>query len=300
MHTIEIPESNKTITLPSSWSECSREQLEFLLPLAYKTAIGQVELTDFYLQSFAFVTGFKPSVKTEFAKRFNPVFLKEINANLIVLAEKLCAWPFKAIDTEVGSRLELAIETHVNLFPSIGNLIGPADLIADLSFSEFRAAIREMDAYIHNSKDPELLNDAAEALDRFVAILYTPADPVTGKRSKADQELKHLVEVLKIEPWRKNAILLWFSFCIKYIQTEEIIIDGKMINLSAIFPRAAAGEKVADKGLGWAGLLFDLSKEGPFGKAQETDAAGLFDVLLYLYKNYLDNIKLQKRLKSKK
>lgn len=63
-------------------------------------------------------------------------------------------------------------------------------------------------------------------------------------------------------------------------------------------PAQTAGTATAKKGVGWAGLLYDVAKEGLFGDVEKTDKTGLFDVFVYLYKRHHDNKELERKYKS--
>lgn len=308
MHQIEIPDIGKTFSLPDSWEECTPQQIEFILPMAFRVLSGEMDIHEFSVRIFCKLTGLRKGPRSNFLKKIRPAQVQDSYAMVSQLADQLCGWPFQPVESPMDDegRLELALNTHVNILPVIHagrkELIGPADLIADLTFAEFRIAIREMDQHIAYAKHQDLQADSIAALDRFVAVLYRPLDPSTGKKQRFNSETIQKLSPItaKIPSWKKNTILLWFSYCINYIQSEDVLIDGNNINLSVLFPKSTGRTGTEKKGIGWAGLLFDVSKEGPFGTVEKTDQIGLFDILLYLYKNHHDNMKLQKRLKSKK
>jgi len=308
MHTIEIAEKGKVITVPECWDECTAEQAEYILKKAFQVSAGVIDVNTFRVLIFCHLTGFKVTPAYHFAKRLRLDSWLASNAMIYQLAEQLCSWPFSQVRTFADDdtpRLELSLDTVKNLFPIIksgGNTFyGPADLLADLTFSEFRSALREMDAHLDYARDPETANEAIDALNRFMAVLYRPRDSKSGQRMsfRSDDLYKyaHLVKIIPL--WQKNTTLLWFAYCVKYIQTEDINVDGQTINLSVLFPKSTGGTGTAKKGIGWAGLLYDIAKEGPFGDAEKTDNVGLFDILLYMYKNHLDNKEMERKLKSK-
>lgn len=113
----------------------------------------------------------------------------------------------------------------------------------------------------------------------------------------------------RMHPVHRTAILLWFTYCINYIQTEDLIISGRTINLKTLFPKPKdsplkKGEMVEDRrgkgsGSGWTSLLYAIAKEGIFGNAEATDKTGLFDVLLYMYDQHMENKKLKAKYSKK-
>lgn len=309
MHKIEIPDRSKTITIPENWDECTPDQLTYILQRSYQVLAGVIDLNTFRILIFARLTGLQVGARYYFIRRTAPDGHNEINAIVYQLAEQLCGWPFSEAPKQEDAQPtqhELNINTVKNLFPTIkaGGITfhGPADLLSNLTFAEFRAALREMDAHIEAARDPESAAEALDHLNRFMAVLYRPEKGKPRRRVPFDPEDHHTYAYLArvIPLWQKNTTLLWFSYCIKYIQSEDIIIDGQIINLSVLFPKSSSGNGTERKGVGWAGLLFDIAKDGPFGKTDKTDQAGLFDVLLYLYKNHLDNKEMERKIKNRK
>lgn len=301
MHTLEIPESNKTITLPEHWDECTPSQAHFIIQESFDVVAGRTSMADFRARVFIHLTGLEADTKYHYTRRVNPGTAQEANATIVRLSEALCAWPFHLNEDQ----FELNMDTVRNLLPFIkaGNntLAGPSDLLADLTFGEFRAALREMDEHIRMTRDPEESEGAIHYLDRFVGVLYRPLDANKNRMPYDPDNIAKHTFLAKFAPlWQKQTILLWFTYCVKYIQTEDINIDGNTLNLSALFPKQSAGTGTAKKGIGWAGLLYDVAKEGVFGHIEKTDRAGLFDVLVYLYKRHLDNKELERKYKTKR
>lgn len=309
MHTIEIPDNKKTISIPEHWDECTPDQLAMILQRAYQVSSGIIDMNTFYIIVFAKLTGLKAGSRYHFLRRLAPRKFSDINATIFQLAQQLCSWPFAQapqLDPDEPPRMELNYDTVKNLLTPIKaggvTFYGPADLLSDITFAEFRAALREMDAHIEAAKDPEATTEALEYLNRFMAILYRPAKEKPGQRAAYNPDdlhtYTHLAKAIPL--WQKNTALLWFTYCIKFIQTEDINIDGQIINLAVLFPKSTGGTGTAKKGIGWAGLLFDVAKDGPFGDAEKTDRIGLFDILLYMYKNHHDNKEMERKLKTKK
>ena len=306
MNTIEIQDKNKTVTFPSCWEECTRDESDYILQRAFEVVSGQSDIHRFRIAVFAYLTGYRITPGYHLTKRIAHDHYRDITTNISRLAEQLCSWPFAKVQQEPDSPFsyELNLDTVKNMMPAItagGNsFAGPTDLLGDLTFGEFRAAIREMDAHIIAAKDPETAQDALEALNRFMAVLYRPCQNGQRIPYNAAETNKYALLTQTIPLWQKQTVLLWFSYCIKYIQSEDIVIDGQEINLSVLFPKSTAASGPVKKGIGWAGLLFDIAKEGIFGDAEKTDKAGLFDIMIYLYKNHHDNKEMERKLKKHK
>lgn len=291
MHTLEIPDRNKIIEIPSHWDECTEDEAKFILRLSFSLLAKKIDLVEYYVRVFCYLTGLEPSSYYYYKTQLNDA--EDINSKLFILAEKLCSWPFK--DSDNG--LEFNFNSVRNFFYKIEiqgvSLIGPNDLISNLSLSQFRMAIREMNEYIRSMKESEDIEVAHSYLDKFISILYQKE----GEKFDTEDPFRNIEIINTIPMWMKQSILMFFTSCLKYIQTEDVLIDGNVINLSPLFPKSSSD---SNKGIGWAGILFDIASDGLFGDVSSTDSTGIFDIFTYLYKKHQDNKELEKKYKSKK
>lgn len=290
MHTLYIEEKNKTIQIADHWDELSPKQLEFVFTNALLVTEGKLEYRQFCVLVFKYLTGLKIGSGYVAKEKLN--LNTEINEQIYILATNLCGWAF--YQSQAG--LALDYNSFKNPFKTIKiskstELFGPADLISDLSFKEFRSAKDHMDYY--QAAVRELNFDEAQMfLDYFISCLYRTG---TNRKRKAlvTDELDSLAQDVKnIPTWQKQWILVWFSFCVNYIQTEPFQIDGAEVELELIFPKS---EDQTDKGLGWSGVLIDITKSQVFGTLEQCDNYPLFQVLLFWYKTQLENIKEKAR-----
>ncbi|MEO9474139.1 MAG: hypothetical protein ABJG41_01350 [Cyclobacteriaceae bacterium] len=207
-------------------------------------------------------------------------------------------------------------------------IYGPSHMLTDLSFGEFRSALEELDEYFHlaNSQQPK----AKSQLNRFIATLYRPeragyqeqlrSETFDGQRrepfnrNRIDINARYAAHIDHVT---KTAILLWFTYCINYLQTEELEISGRTISLRPLFPRSArvghpeGGRPVPVEGQSnsqkpkansqnsWLSILYTLAKEGPFGSIDQTEKVGLLDVLVYMYDQYQQTQRLKSQSKKK-
>lgn len=292
MNTLEIIERNLKIDVPSHWDEMEPEQLALILRNAFIFSSGVITYHDFMLRAFYSLAGVKRNWKTILWERVAPrSIVEEKNANAFSLASQYADFLLKE---NKDGLLEINYDTVINHFPLISikgeSWYGPATMLADLTFGEFRAANEEMNDYFRDKDDHSLL--------RMIACLYRPAaadqDPSNQptrepfSRSKLETYAQSLG---KLEEWKRLTILLWFTWCINYIQTEELLIEGKKISLQVLFPRTDSGDESETKtaGLGWTGVLYSIAKEGLFGNIEQTDKSSLFDVLLFMYDNHLQH-----------
>lgn len=216
------------------------------------------------------------------------------HSNTYQYAKELTEFLFIPEDVNQPDKpVELNFDLVTNVIPSfkVGGLTfyGPADLLSDLTFGEFLEALTNMDEYFQSKQEKHL--------DYFICALYRPQH-LPGARMPLDDHYKDLGKhIYKLPAHKKYGILLWFTTCIKYIKEGPLIIDGKEINFSVLFPSGSSGGK-GSSGLGWKSLLYGIAKEGLFGNIRKTTKAKLFEVLLFLYDNHYKQLHLNSKNKA--
>src|SRR5690606_22763365 len=108
-------------------------------------------------------------------------------------------------------------------------------------------------------------------------------------------------ETFKKAPnWQKQAIVLWFTYCIQALQTEDLTINGVDVNFEPLFPQggSTSDARPGKTNLGWTAILIDIAESGVYGNATETSQTLLYDILLYLLKKHQDNEHMKKQMKK--
>jgi len=315
MHTLEIPDIDLTINIPENWHEMSAAQRSWCLQQAIDFNNGHITYDDFLIRTFYKLANVK---RNWFTYVWENLAGKELvsrkNTNIRILAEQIVCSIFNLSD---GQLIDISYNCEINPLPLIKlrpqiwkkqvQLIGPQNLIENISFGEFRTAIEEMNQYFESKVEAQL--------NRFIACLYRPyraniervrqsenfdgqlREPFNLNRIEINARL-----IAKIPAWKKMAVLLWFAYCVKYLQEDDLIINGREINLSELFPKPAKGEEsVKDpSAAGWHGILIGIAKEGPFGDAEKTDKQDLFIILEHMYDQHQEGKRIKAKYKSKK
>src|SRR5690606_7756746 len=126
MHIIEIPDKNKTIEIPDDWDDCTPEQAQYLLRLAFDVMSGQLSIGAFRIKVFKFLTGLKLGFTYHVRQRLK--LNNEVNSMIYLLSEQLCGWIF---DKKEDSTYELRFESVRNFFPVLAKSYhGPEDLLS--------------------------------------------------------------------------------------------------------------------------------------------------------------------------
>lgn len=296
MNSIEIPDRSFILEIASSWEELDQEQVSKILKLADKSSTGGITATRLKVESFYIIARIQRNwISVVKEKRLNKEQRRIKNAEIYRIAHDLTAFLF--VDPN-ADQPELNYNSAYNLFPKFKasgiTFFGPDHLLIDLTFGEFRAAFNAMSEYFSTRTE--------DSLNYFIACLYRPASKGSKlkKRVAYNSELigQYAVKLKDLAHEHKTAVLLWFTTCIKYFQTEDLTINGKIFNLSPLFPQKTEGEKPA-AGLGWTGILYAIAKDQVFGDVDKTESRNLYDVLLYMYDNHLQHERL-KALSNKK
>ena len=91
--------------------------------------------------------------------------------------------------------------------------------------------------------------------------------------------------------------MMWFSACLKYLQTGSVVLDGEAVELSALF----SGEgNTGGVGFGWNDLLVEIAKENTIGNIDRVDEEPLFSVLSIMWHNYKERRRNEQIAKASK
>lgn len=165
-------------------------------------------------------------------------------------------------------------------------LTGPADILQDLTFGEFRHASAALSSFF-KSKDIRDLDECIAHLYRRRCCKPNRAGrkvaPVSQDKFESDVKL-----VSKLPVWQKSLIMAFFANCINYLQKGKLIIGGEEIDFSLLY---AGSDSLS-------AVVFVLdSRTGNLRRSRSTRASS--DRLVFehpIYERYLD----MKRMSGKK
>ena len=192
MTAIEVYETGKKVTLPSSWSEMSPAQVQAVFRIhdqAFRKGWSVLERNVRILYA---LLGIRPGWKPPTSR---------MAENVAMLCERCLGF--------LGEE-GLTFDGLANPLPRVGRLHGTGELLQDLTFGEFRAASRAQQAFLTGHRP--------EDLDEMVAILYRSryrtanragrrAGPLTGRPFQRD-----LRRARRLKPWQKRLVMMWFCF----------------------------------------------------------------------------------------
>lgn len=284
MTNLEIYENGNKTEIASAWAEIPAKQIRKIFRIYAKVldrATGS--LLEFNVRVLYLLLGVRPSLKV----MLHPGDAPE---NIYRLCEQTLGFLF----TEDGDKARLSFDDIRNPMPRVGSLHGPADLLQNLTFGEFRQAAMSLQQFF-KGYDTADLNDC-------IAILYRRrsrkanragrhASPMGSRGFAADRRT-----VERMAPWRKNLIMMWFSACLKYLQTQKLVLNGEEVDMSALFSDSK-GEK-STVSYSWNDLLVQVAKEQTIGNIERVDEEPLFSILSIMWSNYKEAKRNEKAAKA--
>lgn len=288
MHTVEFPDLNKKIKIPSCFDEMKQDDIVVFAHLYLEFQKGMIDLAKLKTEMVFQFLGVR-MVKW----RFELLKLEEKNRiyeNVYLISEKL---DFFFNEEHVDGKIILKVNfpwTN-NLIPIYERFRGPEKLMADISFLEYKNAHVSAIEYLQSKKE----ND----LNWFVANLYRRHKIFWMPKPKYDEfKVKKFAERVAKWPFSvKYAILLNFLAWEEYIRTGVFTVDGNQISFSILFEKSKNSEN-DDAGTGLTGLLFSLAETGVFGNVKATSEQNLYDVLFRLYQLKREKMEMDKKLKK--
>lgn len=278
MNVIDINEQGDKIYTPSTFSEMTSKQVHYIIQQLSLLDNNAISFVDFKIKTLYKVLGLKRSLKNIiFDIRF-PSIAEERNSRSLLLWKELLSFLFTESEKGILPVYDCVKQHLPYLRVGLKKYCGPADALVDISFEEYHNACLHFHSFMETHDDQQL--------NLMIACLYRPK----GKRQPSGRCVRAYDDVYiaklskkfkSISIWRKKLIFLWFSACIKHIQTGEFIISGKKISFSNIFNSGEGGPD----GLGWLSILFDLAERKTFGDIQQTNTTNIFDILSLLYDN---------------
>lgn len=296
MRTVEIPDIGFKTEIPSSFDEMRQDEFILFSKLYLDLQAEKITYDDLKTKMVLKFLGVKYSMKYDLLPDQNKAVVAE---NLFRLSETV---DFLFKQSEVNGQQVLSInspwtKTHIT---EINGYSGPGDLLADISFIEYKNA---------HVAAIEYLSDRDEFnLDYFCAVLYRKcqlAFPLIGKQCRRPKfdETKTAKNATAFKNWPmevKYAILLDFLAFEEYIKTGTFKIDGKDISFDILFKGDPDEGETADESenAGLTGLLFTLAESRVFGSVKETAEQNLYDVLFRLWQLQKQSEKLNLKVKK--
>ena len=286
MNRIEIFETGHYAELPSSWDEMTSEQVQYVFRTFDYCVRHDRSPLEFNVRVLYHFLGIKPKAKN-MVRNANTWKIAE---NIYMLCDNMFAFMFKDSDKIAN----LSFDSVKNLLPIVRmggrRYHGPADLLADMTFGDFRRASTALNTFFASQEESDL--------DECIAYLYRRRAKTPDRAGRMicgiDGNVleKSVRRVSRFRSWQKNLIMLWFSACISYLQTGVVMIDGEAVNMSNLFE--GDEEKASDVGYNWNDMLVEIAKEQTIGTIDRVDEEPLFSIFGLMWHNYKERKRYEK------
>ena len=271
----------KSADFPSSWDELTPRQVRHVWRLQNRCLRSGGSPLELSVSILLYLLGIRR------LPRARGGLLRE---NLYMLCDRCLGFMFP----EDGAALQYT--STVNPMPCIGFRRGPADLLQNLTFGEFRHAAAALQAYARS-------HDAAD-LDECVALLWRT--PIRLKANRAGRRCASpgglafrldLKLAKRTSAWRKSLAFAWFCSAMQYLQTGRLVIDGETVDLSLLF--SSSGSSHGPE-CGWNDLLVQIARDGILGNIDMVDKEPLMSILSIMWCNYKESKRYEETLKAHK
>lgn len=274
------------VTIPSEWSEMTPAQVRFVFRTHEECVRKGKSPLEFNIIVLYHLLGVRRTFGSirKFCTR--KAFAEKISENVYWLCHNCLSFLFEPIE-ETDGPTRLAYRSVVNSLPTVRSklgplLTGPADLLSDLTFGEFRKATSSLTAFFRS-------RDIAD-LDECIACLYRRRSRRPNRAGRKVVPLGHdfgkdvrLVSGLPV--WQKNLIMCWFSSCLEFLQSGKIVLDAEEVNLQALF----SGSEQPGPKFNWTDLLVQLARENTIGNIDRVEEEPLLSVLSIMWTNHKEH-----------
>ena len=287
MTEIEIYDTGAKAQIPSSWDEMTASQVLYAFRI-YSDCVGRggspLEFQILMLHHFLGIS--RPSASRLFWARI-PEMEERICENTAMLCDRCMSFLLDVDDKSLQCRLSFdSVDNplpRVRMKCRLTHLYGPASLLQDLTFGEFRHASVALQTFLRTAKESDL--------NECIAFLYRRKSrhPNRAGRYVPDIDNGNIEaaarDASRLEPWQKNIIILWFASCLKYLQSGIVDIDGESVELSRLFA-SGDGATLGGYSFGWSDLAVQIAKDNVVGSIERVDEEPLFSILGIMWHNF--------------
>lgn len=288
MTLIEIYETGQNIEIPSSWDEMTPEQVRFVFKTHEHCVLSGKSPLEFNIMVLYHFLGVKRTFNSIRKFCTQKVLAEKVSENVHWLCYNCLSFLFDN-NQESDEAPRLAYTSVVNSLPEIRSklgplLIGPADLLMNLTFGEFRRASSALTTFFR-TKDIADLNEC-------IACLYRRRSRKANRAGRKVKPIGHDFDkdiklVASLPAWKKNLIMCWFASCLEYLQSGTIYLDTEEVDLKELF----AGSEQPGPKFNWTDLLIQLAREDTIGNIDRVDEEPLPSILSIMWTNHKEHKK---------
>lgn len=291
MHTIELPDAKITKYIPADLSECNSAEYIDMCELIFRYHNQEIDYNQFRVHAVYKLMNLKKAKETnDDEDKF---------ANVFQVSELIDSF-FEEVN---GTRTikQYYIHNPVPKFkPTFTTLYGPADSFMDMTFGEYREALRLFHDF-HASSNMHLLVLLA-------TVFYRKKKPfhfIKKQLSSYDGNCRVPFNSALLEQNSKQlqyapigfvyGFYLLFASFQKYLTDAKILWAGKEIDLSILFDGGSTDQESDLPGIGMDSIAFTMAESGAFGNIKEVDKTNFWEIMIKMYDSRRNDLERQKQ-----
>lgn len=277
MHELLNIRTGKTIAFPSDIDELTPDQYLFYVDLAFQYFNGSIkDVSEVKRRLFVYLTDLKVSGKMNFYLPETKEAIWSAVATYIDLMDSF----FDIEVSETGKSFRMHTECVRQLLPEWKQFTTYSDIFEQMKWGEFRKCC---DLFKMIKVETDRGNDvqADELVKELFFTLYVSKKKPNPKQLIPESVLFHALN--------------YFSYIFHLVTTTPIEINGEEIDFSILWDDEDKNKSSEPNKLGWNSIHFELSEKGVFGNAEQADKEKFINVFLWMYKQRMDAIDMEKR-----
>ncbi|MDE5643272.1 MAG: hypothetical protein K2I56_07235 [Muribaculaceae bacterium] len=244
---------DRYIDVPAQPDELTPEQYRYYVFLASAYQAGDISGDQLRCRLFSYLAGLGSLDYTMLI----PEYVAQAEK---AMPDVLAGFMRRSTGPDGRAKVELQFGSCRNLLPEVDGYRGPLDWLHGLSYGDFVQCLTILPDCSDQSDEVR-----AAAMEAMARTLYK------------------VPEGAGVPPVLLFHAPVFFATVWNAISSGPVTVNGRSIDLSIIF-RSSGGERRPDDRTGWIGITFEIAKANVFGNVREVEAAGFWEVLLYLYK----------------
>jgi len=279
MRTIQIPEENIKINMPSELAECNPSEYMDMAELIFKYQFMNMPFEVMKVQAVYKLLNMK--AKNRNALDFDPKEEEKLS-NIAILAELIESFFDKNDQNQLIIKQNYTHNPIPSFAPVLTTFIGPSDSFMNVKWGEYTDALRAFYQF-HATGD-------VEQLYLIAAILYRPK----ATNPKSSDDLREVYMSSEVEPrielFKKvmpfgfiYGVFLFFASFKTFISSASISWGGKEIDLKIIFSESETQQAETIPGLGLDSLTFTIAESSVFGNYKQTRLTPMWEILIRMY-----------------
>lgn len=264
-HIIEIPEIGITKYIPKELQYCNNHEFVAVAGLLYNWQCGKISYSEFTVHVTYLLLQLKKG-----KRRLNALKLEAALSNISRISDLMKSFFSETEENDKRIKLNVVENPVPSVRPILTRFTGPKARLFNTTFGQYEDANNTYQMYYRTQKDKYLWE---------LFFIYYQGKPYKKERTnQLIEKYKSYVNFAEV-----FAFFLFFESFQTYVTASQVVIEGKVIDLSILFSSDKNAPKSELPGLGTKSLAFHISKTGITGSLKETREQPLWEIFLLLY-----------------